>query len=73
MMNGLANLFREQLQDNRRQLRSWGALISVIFVGVSQGDQSDVYDVRFANCRTEWRIKMENADKVRSAQFRPYP
>jgi hypothetical protein len=73
MTNGLGQAVREQLADNMRQLQSWGPLVSVEFVGVAQVDGGDVYDVRFASCRTEWRIRMVTLEVVGAASFRQYP
>jgi hypothetical protein len=72
MSEGLAKAFREQLVDNMRYLKSFGTLISVSFVGVGTGGW-DVFDVRFSNRRTEWRIKMQTLEKVQGASFREYP
>jgi hypothetical protein len=72
MSEGLAKRFREQLVDNMRYMQSFGTLISVAFVGVAR-DGLDVYAVRFSNRRTEWRIRMQTPDRVRSATFREYP
>lgn len=73
MSPGLTRAFEEQLPDNRRVLKSWGELQSIQFKGVSVGDDCDVYDVKFDQAETEWRLSLNDTSKIETASFRIVP
>ncbi|MGU3388719.1 DUF3471 domain-containing protein [Methylobacterium sp. D53M] len=73
MSPGLARAFEEQLPDNRRVLKSWGELQSIRFKGVSAADDCDVYDVKFDQAETEWRLSLNDVSRIEIAHFRIVP
>lgn len=73
MSDGLMKHFNEQLLDNKRVLRAWGEIQSIRFNGVSQADDCDVFDVKFAEAETEWRLSMSDTSIIESASFRIVP
>jgi hypothetical protein len=69
MSSGLANTTRQQLPQLRTILGRLGAVQSVTFKGVGQGG-ADIYEVKFEQGSTEWRILMLSDEKVASLGFR---
>jgi hypothetical protein len=69
----LSDLFDQQRIDNIRLSNYWGDVLNVKFIGVSQGNDEDVYLVNYASADVEWRISMTGSDKVRLASSRLYP
>lgn len=69
MSSGLANTTRQQLPQLRAILARLGALQAVTFKGVGQGG-ADIYEVKFEQGSTEWRILMLSDEKVASLGFR---
>lgn len=73
MTGALESVYKEQLRDNMRTIRSWGDLTKIEFKGVSSVDDCDVYEVDFDGAQTEWRIILDGAGRIESASFRMLP
>lgn len=73
MSAGLARAFEEQIPDNKRTLKRWGELRSIQFRGVSVTDDCDVYEVKFDQAETEWRLSLNDASRIEMASFRIAP
>ena len=69
MSSGLANVTRQQLPQLQATITQLGPVQSVTFKGVGPGG-ADIYDVKFENGATEWRIMMQSDVKVASVGFR---
>jgi CubicO group peptidase (beta-lactamase class C family) len=70
MSAGLANVTRQQLPQLTATITKLGAVQSVTFKGVG-GAGADIYEVKFENGSTEWRIMLDSDGKVASVGFRP--
>jgi CubicO group peptidase (beta-lactamase class C family) len=70
MSAGLANLTRQQVPQLKAIITQLGAVQSVTFKGVGPGGV-DIYDVKFENGSTEWRIMLDADGKSASVGFRP--
>ncbi|SEI11971.1 protein of unknown function [Methylobacterium sp. 275MFSha3.1] len=73
MAAGLARAFEEQIPDNKRALKRWGELKSIQFRGISMADDCDVYNVKFEQAETEWRLSLNDASRIEMASFRIVP
>ena len=69
MTDDLAAKVREQEAAVLPIIESFGALVSVNFMG-SQ-DRNDLFSVTFANAATEWVIGVNDDGKVAALLFRP--
>jgi hypothetical protein len=69
MSSGLAGTTRQQLPQLKATLAKLGALKSVTFKGISPGGL-DIYEVKFEQGSTEWRILMQSDEKIASMGFR---
>ena len=69
MTDDLAAKVREQEAAVLPLIESFGALVSVNFMG-SQ-DRNDLFSVTFANAATEWVIGVNDDGKVAALLFRP--
>ena len=72
MSAGLAAVTRQQLPQLHSAVTQLGAVQSVTFKGVGPAGP-DIYEVKFENGSTEWRIWMAPDGRVDSAGFRPLP
>lgn len=68
MSPALAELTRKQLPGLQRLVRELGALQSVTFKPTADGVNN--FEVKFENGTTEWRIRMETAEKIASVGVR---
>jgi len=66
----LADLTRQQLPVLQGAITQLGALQSVKFTGVGPAG-ADIYNVKFENGSTEWRIMLDSDGKAASVGFRP--
>lgn len=73
MSPNLRRAFEEQILDNKRVLQKWGELQSIQFKGVSMADDCDVYDVKFDQAETEWRLSLSDTSRIETANFRIVP
>ncbi|PJI53807.1 hypothetical protein CTI14_23275 [Methylobacterium radiotolerans] len=73
MSPNLRRAFEEQIPDNKRVLQKWGELQSIKFKGVSMADDCDVYDVKFDQAETEWRLSLNDTSRIETANFRIVP
>ena len=73
MSPNLRRAFEEQIPDNKRVLQKWGELQSIQFKGVSMADDCDVYDVKFDQAETEWRLSLNDTSRIETANFRIVP
>jgi len=63
MSTALANVTRQQLGSLKAMILQLGAVQSVTFKGVGPGGR-DIYDIKFGNELTEWRIGMMSDGKI---------
>lgn len=70
MSAALANVTRQQLPQLTATITRLGAVQSVTFKGVGPAG-ADIYEVKFENGSTEWRISLDGDGKVASVGFRP--
>ena len=70
MSAGLAEATRQQLPQIKALIAKLGSLQSVTFKGVGPGGM-DIYEVKFENGLTEWRIMMAPDGKIDGLNFRP--
>jgi D-alanyl-D-alanine carboxypeptidase len=68
----LADATRHQLPAIQSLLAGLGALQAVTFKGVGPGG-ADIYEVAFANGKTEWRISMAADGKIEGVSFHQVP
>ncbi|MCC6131329.1 MAG: serine hydrolase [Acidobacteria bacterium] len=66
----LAEVTRQQLPKLKETILRLGAVQSVTFKGVGQRGQ-DIYEVKFENGLTEWRISLMPDGKIEGVGFRP--
>ena len=66
----LADVTRQQLPALKGAMEQLGMLQSVTFTGVGPGG-ADIYQVKFANGTTEWRIMLGADGKIVTVLFRP--
>jgi len=69
MNDRVAQTTRQQLPQLKALVGRMGALQSVTFKGVGPGG-ADIYDVKFENGSTEWRITMAADGKIDGVGFR---
>jgi hypothetical protein len=65
-----AAVTRQQLPTLKSTIAQFGNLESVTFKGVGPGG-ADIYEVKFAQAKTEWRIMLGADGKTMSLGFRP--
>jgi hypothetical protein len=70
MSENLANITRQQLPQLTSTIKGLGAVQSVTFKGVGPAG-ADIYEVKFENGSTEWRISLDADGKVITVGFRP--
>jgi len=70
MTPGMADVTRQQLPQLKATMAKLGALQSVTFKSVGPGGM-DVYEVKFENGSTEWRIALTPDGKIAGVLFRP--
>ncbi len=70
MTAAFANVTRQQLPQLKSTINQFGAVQSVTFKGVGPAG-ADIYDVKFANGASEWRIMLDTEGKVATVGFRP--
>jgi CubicO group peptidase (beta-lactamase class C family) len=70
MSPALADITRQQLLDLKSTIVNLGAVQSVTFKGVGPGGR-DIYEVKFENGLTEFRIGMMPDGKIEGILFRP--
>jgi CubicO group peptidase (beta-lactamase class C family) len=70
MSTGLAEVTRQQLSSLKATIVQLGAVQSVTFKGVGPAGR-DIYEVKFENGLTEWRIGMMPDGKIEGVGFRP--
>jgi len=66
----LADVTRRQVPQLKATMAKLGALQSVSFKGVGPGGM-DIYEVKFENGSTEWRIALAPDGKIAGVGFRP--
>ena len=69
MSTSLADVTRQQLGTLKAMMVQFGAVQSVTFKGVGPGGR-DIYEVKFENGLTEWRIGMMADGKIEGIGFR---
>ncbi len=70
MSAALANVTRQQLPQLKSTITQFGAVQSVTFKGVGPAG-ADIYEVKFEQGSTEWRILLDADGKAASVGFRP--
>jgi CubicO group peptidase (beta-lactamase class C family) len=66
----MANITRQQLPQLTATITGLGAVQSIKFKGVGPAG-ADIYEVKFENGATEWRISLDADGKVAGMGFRP--
>ena len=70
MTPAMADVTRQQLPQLKTVIAQLGELQSVTFKGVAENG-ADMYEVKFANGTTNWRITLDGEGKVSGIGFRP--
>ncbi len=71
-MDGVSNLpNKQQLALLHLNASAFGALQSVSFIEVSR-EGADVYDIKFANIREPWRVRIAPDGKVQGVDYRTF-
>lgn len=70
MSGPTADATRQQLPQLKGVIDGFGALQSVKFTGVGPAG-ADIYEVKFEQASTEWRIMLDQGGKVTTITFRP--
>jgi hypothetical protein len=65
-----AEVTRQQLGSLKATILQLGSVQSVTFKGVGPGGR-DIYEVKFENGMTEWRIGLMPDGKIEGIGFRP--
>ena len=69
MSAGFAEVTRQQLSSLKETILKLGAVQSVTFKGVGPGGR-DIYEIKFENGLTEWRIGLMPDGKIEGIGFR---